>query len=185
MSLQVHTTETAPEKSKEILEKVKSKYGFIPNLMGVFAESPEILQAYLSLSTLLDQTTLTPTERQIALLAASSVKNCEYCMAAHSSAASMQNLPDDVIQAVRDGSPIADHKLEAFRQFVLAVTEKRGSVSEKEVDAFLGAGYTRRNILEVILAVGMKTLSNYTNHIAETPLDAAFESAKWKKTAAA
>ena len=149
--------------------------------MGVFAESPEILQAYLSLSTLLEQTTLTPTERQIALLAASSVNNCEYCMAAHS----MQNLQGDVIQAVRNNSPIADHKLEAFRQFVLAVTEKRGSVSEKEVGAFLEAGYTNRNILEVIMAVGMKTLSNYTNHISETPLDAAFEPAKWKKTAAA
>ena len=184
MSLQVHTLETAPEKSKEILAEVKSKFGFVPNLMGVFAESPEILQAYLSLSALLDQTSLTAIERQIALLAASSINNCEYCMAAHSMPAPAQNADGDAVRAVRENRPIGDAKLEAFRQFVIAVTEKRGFVSEAEVEAFLEAGYTNRNILEVVLSVGMKTLSNYTNHIAETPLDAAFESAKWKKAAA-
>jgi AhpD family alkylhydroperoxidase len=146
--------------------------------MGVFAESPEILQAYLSLSTLFDQTTLTPLERLIVLLGVSSVNNCGYCMAAHSSMGTAQNLPDAVIQAVRNNRPIADPKLEALRQFVLAVTEKRGFIKEEELDAFLEAGYTNRNVLEVVLAVGLKTLSNYTNHIAQTPLDAAFEPAK-------
>lgn len=146
--------------------------------MGVFAESPEILQAYLSLSTLFDQTTLTPLERLIVLLGVSSVNSCGYCMTAHSSMGTTQNLPDAVIQAVRNNRPIADPKLEALRQFVLAVTEKRGFIKEEELDAFLEAGYTNRNVLEVVLAVGLKTLSNYTNHIAQTPLDAAFEPAK-------
>lgn len=184
MSLQVHTIETAPEKSAEILEKVKAKYGFVPNLMGVLSESPAILKGYLALSELVDQTTLTPLERQIALIGASVTNGCDYCVAAHSTISSMQNLPSDVIQAVRENSPISDAKLETFRKFVQTVTEQRGNVSEEEKAAFLDAGYTKQNILEVILAVGMKTLSNYTNHIAETPLDAAFEPAKWHKAAA-
>ena len=184
MSFQVHTIETAPEKSAEILEKVKAKYGFVPNLMGVFAESPEILQAYATLSGLVDQTTLSPLERQIALIGASVSNGCDYCVAAHSTASSMQNLPSDVIQAVRENRPIADTKLETFRKFVQTVTDQRGNVSEEEKAAFLEAGYTKQNILEVILVVGMKTLSNYTNHIAETPLDSAFEPAKWHKAAA-
>ncbi|RMD51621.1 hypothetical protein D6827_01885, partial [Candidatus Parcubacteria bacterium] len=142
--LQVHTVETAPEKSKEILERVKSNYGFVPNLMGVFAESPEILQAYLSLSTLFEQTTLTPLERLIVLLGVSSVNNCGYCMAAHSSMGTAQNLPDAVIQAVRNNRPIADSKLEVLRQFVLAVTEKRGFIKEEELNLVVRALDARR-----------------------------------------
>lgn len=184
MSFNVHTIESAPGKSAEILGQVKSKLGFVPNLMGVFAESPEILQAYLALGELVDQTTLTPLERQIALIGASVANSCDYCVAAHTAISGMQNLPSDVIQAVREDRPIADPKLEAFRKFVQIVTDRRGNVSEVEKAAFLEAGYAKQNILEVILVIGMKTLSNYTNHVAETPLDGAFEPAKWQKAAA-
>lgn len=184
MSFKVHTIESASEKSAEILGQVRSKLGFVPNLMGVFAESPEILQAYLALSDLVDQTTLTPLERQIALIGASVTNNCDYCVAAHTAISSMQKLPADVIQAVREDRPIGDAKLEAFRTFVQTVTDNRGFVSDEEKAAFLAAGYTNQNILEVILVVGMKTLSNYTNHLAETPLDDAFQPAKWQKAAA-
>lgn len=184
MTLQVHTIETASEKSAEILKQVKGKFGFVPNLMGVFAESPETLQAYLTLGGLVDQTSLTPLERQIAFIGTSVSNSCEYCVAAHTAISSMQNLPTDVIGAIRENRPIANAKLEALRTFVHAVTEKRGFVSDDEKSAFLNAGYTKQNVLEVILIVGMKTLSNYTNHIAETPLDPAFEPAKWQKAAA-
>ncbi len=184
MSFKVHTIESASEKSAEILGQVRSKLGFVPNLMGVFAESPEILQAYLALSDLVDQTTLTPLERQIALIGASVTNNCDYCVAAHTAISSMQKLPADVIQAVREDRSIGDAKLEAFRTFVQTVTDNRGFVSDEEKAAFLAAGYTNQNILEVILVVGMKTLSNYTNHLAETPLDDAFQPAKWQKAAA-
>ena len=184
MSFQVHTVETAPKKSVEILGKVTAAYGFIPNLMGIFAESPAILEGYLKLGEIVDQTTLSPLERQIAFIGASISNDCHYCVAAHSVISSMQNLPSDVILAVRENRPIADTKLETFRKFVQTVTDQRGNVSEEEKVAFLEAGYTKQNILEVILVVGMKTLSNYTNHIAETPLDSAFEPAKWHKAAA-
>lgn len=184
MTLQVNSIENAPEKSAEILTQVKEKFGFVPNLMGVFSESPEILEAYLTLGDLVEQTTLTPLERQIALIGASVSNGCEYCVAAHSAISSMQKLPADVIAALRENRPINDAKLESFRKFVQTVTDNRGNVSESEIADFLEAGYTKRNILEVILAIGMKTLSNYTNHIAETPLDTSFEPAKWHKAAA-
>lgn len=184
MTLQVNSIENAPEKSAEILTQVKEKYGFVPNLMGVFSESPEILEAYLTLGDLVERTTLTPLERQIALIGASVSNGCKYCVAAHSAISSMQKLPADVIASLRENRPINDAKLESFRKFVQTVTDKRGNVSESEIADFLEAGYTKRNILEVILAIGMKTLSNYTNHIAETPLDNAFEPAKWHNAAA-
>ncbi len=185
MSFQIHTTETAPEKSKEILEVVKSKLGFIPNLYAVMAESPELLQAYLSISELIDKTSFSPTERQIVLITASYVNNCDYCVAAHSVISSMQKVPNEIVAALRENRPLADGKLEALRKFAYAAIEKRGFIAEEEKQNFLAAGYTNRNILEVILAAGLKTLSNYTNHIAEIDLDPAFETARWKKAAAA
>lgn len=96
----------------------------------------------------------------------------------------MQRIDRAVVQAVRNDGPIADAKLEALRLFTKSVVEKRGFASEEEKNGFLAAGYTDQNILEVILGVVMKTLSNYANHIAGTPLDSAFEPAKWHKAAA-
>ena len=181
MSFQIHTLETAPEKSVELLEQAKAKFGFIPNLFGVFAESPEITEAYLVLADLIDRTSFSPLERQIVYIAASVSNDCHYCVAAHTTVSSMQKLPDDVIAAVREAKPLTDVKLEALRQFTLAVNEKRGFVSEADTKAFLDAGYTKQNILEVILVLGTKVITNYTNHINVTPLDAAFEPAKWRE----
>ncbi len=175
----VHTKESANPKSAELLAGVEKAYGFIPNLMGVFAESPSTLGAYLSLGKLLDQSTLSATERQTAILAISRFNGCEYCVAAHSTVAGMQNVPDDVVEAIRTDQPIADARLEALRRFATAVTDRRGWVSQEDVDAFLAAGFTRAQVLEVILAAAFKTLSNYTNHIADTPLDDAFAAKAW------
>ncbi len=184
MSFKINTIETAPEKAKPILEGAKAKLGFVPNLYGVMSESPELLKAYLTVSELLAGTSFSPTELQTVLITASYVNNCDYCVAAHSVISSMQGVPGDVVESVRGNKQIADAKLDALRKFTFEMVDKRGFVSEDAKTSFLAAGYTAKNILEVILCVGLKTMSNYTNHIAETPLDAAFESAKWQKAAA-
>jgi len=181
MTYKIHTIETAPEEAKAQLEQVQKKYGFIPNLFGIMAEAPSVIQAYLTLSKMLDDTSLTATERQIALLTTSYFNNCAYCMAAHSTVATMQNIPQEIIQALRSSSPIDDPKLEALRLFTLDVTEKRGYPSEETLKNFLDAGYSQAQVLEIILCVTFKTLSNYVNHVAETPLDAAFKKQEWHK----
>ena len=93
--------------------------------------------------------------------------------------AEMQNVPHAVIDAIRNDCRIPDKKLEALNIFASEVADKRGWVSEAELDAFLDAGYTKTQILEVILAVTYKTLSNYVNHIANTPVDEVFEGKEW------
>ena len=177
----IHTPENAPEGSRPILEGAQKALGFVPNLYGTFAGSPELLKAYTTIGQLFDQTSFSPTERQIVLLAVSATNGCDYCVAAHSTIADMQKVPADVVTALRDGTPIADAKLEALRTFATTLAEKRGWADESDVQAFLAAGYTQANVLEVILGVGMKTLSNYTNHVAETPLDAAFQPKAWSR----
>lgn len=181
MSYVRHNLDTAPAGAKETLAAASKAYGFVPNLLAVMAEAPALLKGYRSLNGIFEETSFSPTERQIVLLTTSYENGCDYCVAAHSVIAGMQQVPDDVVQAIRDNKPIADHKLEALRRFVTAIVKSRGWPSATDTSAFHEAGYTRRHALEVVLGVGMKMLSNYTNHIADTPLDQAFAGARWSK----
>jgi len=181
----IHTEETAPEASKSTLQGVKKAYGFVPNLFGAFAESPAAAEAYAALSGIFEKTSLSPTERQVVLMTNNRLNGCHYCMAAHTTVSQMQSLPEDVVKALRDGTTIADPKLEALRVFTIRVNENRGHVTEPELDAFHAAGYTQENVLEVVLGTTLKVLSNYTNHIVKTPLDAAFQPNAWSSETAA
>jgi uncharacterized peroxidase-related enzyme len=172
----------APSESKATLKSVKSKYGFVPNLMGELAASPAALEAYASLSAIYGQTSLTAIEQQIVLLATSFENNCPYCMAAHSTVSLGLGLDREVLLALREGREIeSDARLEGLRLFTLAVVRNRGLVEKEEIEHFLQTGYTKANILDVITGVTMKTMSNYTNHIGETELDPAFEAMAWSK----
>ena len=176
----VHTIDTAPEQSVPFLQSAQQSMGFVPNLIGVLAESPAAVEAYLTLMNIFDRSSFSPVERQVAILAISRVNECDYCVAAHSVVASMQDVPADVIQAIRNDRPIADPKLEALRSFSATVIEKRGWLSDDDVAAFRSAGYNQAQVLDVVLAASLKTLSNYANHVTETPLDDAFASREWR-----
>lgn len=179
MDFKIYNADNAPEKSKELLNAVKGKLGLIPNLMGTMAESPAVLESYLNLDEALGNTDFSPKEQQLAILAISYENKCHYCMAAHSTIARGQlGIDDEIVDAVRSGEEIEDEKLNALITFARKVTNKRGFVSDDEVNAFLDAGYTKRHVLELILITSMKTLSNYINHIAVTPVDKPFEAEK-------
>lgn len=179
--LQLHDENTAPPEARTTLSQVKKNYGFIPNLHAVMAESSTLLKTYTTLSQLFEETSFSDTEKQLILISISHENNCEYCIAAHSTVAHMKKVPEEVIDALRDNVPLLNEKLQILRQFVTSVIKNRGHLEEPEVNAFLGAGYTRTQMLDVLVGVSMKTLSNYTNHIADTPLDVAFQSQSWKK----
>ena len=176
---QIHTKETASPAAAEILANAEKVYGFIPNLLGTMAESPVMLKAYMALGKIFDESSFTSTERQVIILAASRFNDCRYCMAAHSVVAGMQNIPSDVVDAIRNDLPVADNRLETLRRTVTTAIEQRGWLSEDDQDAFFAAGYTQAQLFEVILGISYKTLSNYVDHIADTPLDNAFFAGKW------
>lgn len=172
--------DNAPADSRELLSKAKQNFGFIPNLLGNMAHAPSLLKAYLTLSSLFDQTSLSATERQVVLLATSTKNQCRYCVAAHTAIAGMQKVPADVVTSIRNDEVITDPKLQALRRFAEETVETRGWPSETATQSFLEAGYTEAQALEVLVGIGMKTLSNYTNHIASTPLDRAFAPVAWE-----
>jgi len=175
-----HTTDTASTEGREVLEAAKARFGFIPNLIGHMSEAPATAKAYLALGDLLGETSFSATEQQVILLAVSRFNRCAYCMGAHSAVAEMQKIPADVVDAIRKDEPIADPKLEALRRFTTQVVEQRGWLSDEDTAAFIAAGYDKQQILEVVLGIAMKTISNYTNHIAGTELDEAFAAHAWQ-----
>ncbi len=91
----------------------------------------------------------------------------------------MSKFPAEVIEALRNGTAIADPKLEALRQFAIVVNEKRGWVDQDDLDGLFAAGYTKQTALEVIVGTSLKVMSNYTNHIVHSPVDAVFQANVW------
>ena len=183
IDLPIHAVESAPEAAQAALRHSLDNYGFVPNLHGVMAEAPPILKAYKTLGELYAETSMSVLERQVVLLSISAFHGCDYCMAAHSMLATMEKMPADVLEALRAGTPIPDPKLEALKSFATRMAESRGRVTPAEVEALKAHGYTEATVLEVVLAVGYKVLSNYVNHLKETPLDAPFTDFAWDRGA--
>jgi uncharacterized peroxidase-related enzyme len=176
MNYTIYNTENAPENAKPLLKAAKDNFGFVPNLLGEFAEAPAVLEGYLKLNEIIGKSSFTAQEQQAAILAVSIVNECHYCSAIHSTILKNLLKTDEVIvNAIRNGDPIPDSKLNALVNYTRKVVEKRGYVTDAEIQEFLDAGYTKQNVLEVNLIIALKTISNYTNHIADTPLDEAFQ----------
>lgn len=180
----IHSQKTAPTASQPMLDNLQKTIGFVPALYGVLAEAPKALEAYGVLATLFKQTSLTTAEQHVVWLTINYENNCDYCVPAHTGLAKIDRVADDVIEALRNGTAIADHRLEVLRSFTRQLVQRRGWVEDDEVELFLAAGYTRQNILEVIVGMSHKVISNYTNHIARTPVDPAFKKFTWVKPAA-
>jgi uncharacterized peroxidase-related enzyme len=180
MTFPIHTKETAPESARETLSKIVEAWGFLPNLGAVMAESPAALEllwvGYLALNA---KGSLTPAEQQLIAVAASRENGCAYCVAAHSTLALSAKLPEHVLRAGREGRATGDGKLSALRLVTELIVRQRGWLSEAEKRAFLDAGYTSGQLLEVVGWICMKTLTNYTNHLAETPVDPEWQRQSW------
>ncbi len=181
LKLDTLNKETATGNAQEILGAVEGKYGFVPNLLATFAHSPAVLEAYTGLQGALDKTRLTPVEQQAVLIAISVENGCEYCVPAHSTVAGMVGVEAGILAELRAGAKVSDPKLDALVTFVRAVVRAQGRVSQDTVDAFFAAGYDKTHVLEVITGVALKTISNYTNHIFDVDLDAAFSANAWSE----
>lgn len=174
-----HTVETAPEAAKADLEGSVKAYGMVPGLLATMAEAPNLLKAYRAVHELFTGTSLNDAEKTVVWMAINVEHQCHYCVPAHTALALRMRVEEATIQALRDGKPLADPKLEALRVFTLKMVRQRGRVSDAEVEEFLAAGFTRQQVLEVVLGVAHKVMSNYVNAFAQTPVDAPFEKFAW------
>lgn len=171
----IHTTESAPEGSRPALETTRKQLHMIPNLMGVMAGSPQLVNAFQDLTRISSTLTLAPLERETVELAVGVEVGCTHCIAFHTMALQRLRAPETLIRALKSNGPIEDHRLAVLRDFARAVITGRGSVEADLHERFFDAGFTAQQALEIVFLVGMLTLSMYTSRLAGVPLDGAFE----------
>ncbi|GAC1382138.1 MAG: carboxymuconolactone decarboxylase family protein [Ginsengibacter sp.] len=179
-TLKIHTIESAPEGSKPLLEKSIKAYGMIPGLHGVLAGAPGILEAYQTLHELFVNSSFTNEEKTVVWQTINVEHQCHYCVPAHTGIAAMMNVDPAITDALRNGTKMPSEKLQALHEMTLSIVRNRGRVSDAELELFYAAGYTERQLLEIILGLSQKIISNYSNHIANTPVDAPFQKFAWE-----
>jgi|TARA_Y100000815_G_scaffold188521_1_gene172101 alkylhydroperoxidase family enzyme len=175
----LHDENTAPEGSKELLAKSKAAYGMIPGLHAVMAEAPGLLEAYQQVHELFVNSSFDKDELTVVWQTINVENACHYCVPAHTGIAKSMGVDDAITNALRDKTALPNARLESLRDFTLALVRERGNLDDATVQTFLDAGFTKRNILEVILGYSQKIMSNYTNHIADTPVDKPFQKFAW------
>lgn len=180
LSYPIPSNDSAPEASRATLAAVETAWGFAPNLIRTFANSPAVLEGAWALLTAFGKTRFTPAEQQLISLAISVENECTYCAAAHSLMGKGAGLSATELDAARAGKPMANPRHEALRRFATVVTATRGNPDPTDIKSFLVAGYDTTAILEVLLGVATKTLMNYTDLIAHVPLDDAFKGTAWR-----
>lgn len=138
--------------------------------------APAVLDTYLhGYAKFRGESGFTPAEQEVVLLAISLFNGCSYCTAAHSMIADkMSGVPKDVLQAIRAGHAIPDRKLAALYALTTEMVRTHGRPAPATVETFLQAGYAEQALQYVILAIAVKTLSNFSNHAFATRLDERF-----------
>ncbi len=181
MTLPLRTIDDAEPEAKVLLEGAKKKLGFVPNMYNAMANSPGLLSTYMQGYTeFREKSGFSAMEQEVIFLSISQVNGCEYCMAAHSFLAeAASGVPTDVTAALRDGRPVPEMQLSALSVFTRLMVTKHGLPDRADVETFLAAGYKENDILEIILAISVKTISNYANHIFHTDLDDVFSKHTW------
>jgi AhpD family alkylhydroperoxidase len=177
-SLSSLTPATAKGTAAAQLADAQSKLGFVPAMYANMANAPAVLGTYLQGYGLFrSESGFNSVEQEVVFLATSIANGCDYCTAAHSMVADkMSGVPAPVLQAIRAGTPLPDSKLEVLRATTTAMVLQRGQLSAAQAQAFYGAGYTEHQLMYIVLALAVKTLSNYTNHAFNPQLDAPFAS---------
>jgi alkylhydroperoxidase family enzyme len=171
------TKETAPEASRPVLDHVEKVFGFVPNLMGTLAGAPAAAKNAL----IFEFTTgsLSPQEQQLVLLAASVENKGSYCTLAHSATAKAPvHVPAEVINAVRNREPVAAAKLNALISLRRELVRQRGYADPELAQAFIAAGYRKEQVMEILLGMAVKTISDYLDHTSPVEIDPAFWSGR-------
>ena len=169
-------TQQAPAKSREILEQARRHFGFVPNLLASMAHSPVALGVYFHATVGFEFGTLTLAERQIVLLTASKENKCAYCSASHSALARFfANVPGNALLAIEFGQNPPDPKLNALVLLTRELVAQRGCVSRELIQAFFDAGYNKDQLLEVLIGIGLMTISSYFDRMSAQEIDDEFQ----------
>ena len=167
--VKVPTRDEVSPDNQAIFDNLRKKLTFVPNLYATFAHSATALATYLAFQNA--KSSLTGKQREVVNLVVSQVNDCEYCLAAHTAVGKMVGFTDAQILEIRSGRATFDPKLDALARFAREVAEKRGKVAAASTAAFLEGGWTQGNLVDVIMAIGDKIISNYLHGVTKVPVD--------------
>ncbi len=165
----VPTREEVSANNQAIFDNLNKALGFVPNLFATYAHSDTALENYLNFSNA--KTSLSNKEKEAVNLAVSQVNGCDYCLSAHTAIGKMNGFTDEQILELRAGNASFDTKLDALATLAKNITENRGNADQNVIDGFFAAGYTKGNLIDTIVLVGDKTISNYINNTTQIPVD--------------
>ncbi len=177
---QIHTIASAPEKSKPVLEQLQQAFGVIPNLAAAIANSPKLLTAFLAVFQQVHSSSLTEPEIQIVLLTDAVANSCAYAVAFHTALALKAGVSSAETDAIRERRAPRDQRFAALATLAKTLIEKRGHLSEQELDSFVSAGFTKEQVLEVITVVAASTITNYAGNVANPALEDQFQQYAWQ-----
>ncbi|MCX5114407.1 carboxymuconolactone decarboxylase family protein [Streptomyces sp. NBC_00378] len=166
-----HTLESAPAAARRTMAAVTAKQGHLPSAVARLATSPELLDSFLKASAVFESTTLDPLSREVLIMTMATGNDCHVCVAMHTAKLTALGADPGVIAALRERRVLPDERLEAVREFTLAVIATAGAVDDATLQAFLAHGYTARNALEVVLGIGTYTMSTLANRMTGAPVD--------------
>ena len=168
-TLHVPTRAELSTGNQAIFDSLKQALGMVPNLYATFAHSETALATYLALQNA--KSSLSGKTREVVNLVVSQVNGCEYCLAAHTMLGKMNGFTDAQIMEIRRGRAGFDARLDALARLTLGITQSRGHVDAHLVDAFFAAGWTKENLVDAIVTIGDKTISNYLHSTTQVPVD--------------
>ena len=178
----LQTIETASADARPRLEAAEKMNGFLPNLLGVLANAPAALEAYLTLGNINGKASLTLAEREVVQITAAATHGCGFCVAGHTKLALKKaGIAENEVEALRALTPLTDPKFAAVQIFTQAVIRCRGAVSNDEFAAFKSAGYTDGAALEVVLGVGLATICNFANNLGQPELNPELDAFQWHR----
>jgi len=177
----IHTLDSAPAPSKPLLHALAQAVGMVPNLAAGMAESPSLLEAFLSIRRIYERGTFSGAEVQVLSLTAAYENDCTWCMAFHSLMARKEGVAAEVVDALRAGRSPEDPRLGPLSDLARAMVQGRGTVGDAVLRRFLTAGYTHAQALEVVLGMAFSLMANYAGHLVNPALDPPLETFAWQR----
>ena len=168
-TINVPTRDEVSPANQAIFDKLKSSLGTVPNLYATLAHSEHALGNYLAFQNA--KSSITGKAREIVNLVVSQVNGCEYCLAAHTMIGKMNGFTDEQILEIRSGKASFDAKFDALARLVKNIVVNRGHADQALLDAFFTAGWTKANLVDTIVVIGDKTVTNYLHATTRVPVD--------------
>lgn len=168
-TFEVPTRDQVSEGNQAIFDNLQKGLGFVPNLYATIAYNDTALGDYLTLQN--RKSTLKAKEREVINLVVSQVNDCLYCQSAHTAIGKMNGFNDEQILEIRGGSASFDTKLDALAKYVKDITISRGKANAELTEALFAAGYNEANLVDIIMVIGDKIVSNFIYGATNIPID--------------